>query len=446
MVNVEEDVLLLNKVILAPMVRGSDLAFRQMIRKYGIQHCYSPMLRAAEVIDSYNVWMQEVEHQQDQSTMTIGNDTLKKVRHEDGILFLTDICQLFHHPQRKHPKNDTTTNLLTVQLCGGCPKELYQAVKIVLQMKDEYPTEERLIGIDLNLGCPQKCAKDGGFGAYLQPPSMAASCISSMKRAINDHTTKNIRLSCKIRLLDSLEDTIAFSKQLVQAGCDIIALHCRHRSDIQHNSPPDLMTAQKVIQALSPIPIIINGTEYNTITLSRIKHILQQTKAHSIMIARDFLINPYRLVPSSSNHNHDPEHLAAVYLEHCKKYPPPSYLYIQKHLRWIFRPYLQQQQQIDYNDWKVRLWTFLVRPYIQSIFQFQQFVLLYIKLNGSMNNIPPSLQHQPEPSFQSIRHHREPPVIQTIKNQYYDTNFSFDNEHDNIITNDNEMENASEML
>ena len=70
-----------------------------------------------------------------------------------------------------------------------------------------------------------------------------------------------------------------------------------------------------------------------------------------------------------------------------------------------------------------------------------------MKLNGSMKNIPPSLQyHQPDPSFQSIRHNRENPIIQSITNQYNDTNYSFDSEHNNIIIDDNGIEKAKETL
>jgi hypothetical protein len=45
-----------------------------------------------------------------------------------------------------------------VQLAGSDPVELLAAARLVEDCAD---------GIDLNLGCPQKCAEQGGYGAYL---------------------------------------------------------------------------------------------------------------------------------------------------------------------------------------------------------------------------------------------------------------------------------------
>jgi tRNA-dihydrouridine synthase len=293
--------------------------------------------------------------------------------------------------------------------------------------------------VDLNLGCPQKCAQDGCFGAFLAEshPELAIECVAAMRRAIDDDHDNDDHhkplLSCKMRLMDTNQETISFAKKLQAVGCQVLALHCRRRTD-KHNGTPDLETGKSVVDALS-IPVIINGAHVTT--LSDIVTTLETTQADSIMIGRAFLTNPQLMsdimtpqtplslsppVPLITN----PAILAAEYIDCCEKYPPPSPLYIQKHLRWIFRDYLAQESSsttpYDYSDWRFRLWTFLVRPYLKSLYQFRQVVVLYVKLDhesrsGStrtlsstvswLEKLPESLQHLPEPSFKSIRHASE---------------------------------------
>ena len=37
-------------IVLAPMVRGSELAFRMLVRRHGVRLCYSPMLKAELIV------------------------------------------------------------------------------------------------------------------------------------------------------------------------------------------------------------------------------------------------------------------------------------------------------------------------------------------------------------------------------------------------------------
>lgn len=274
----------------------------------------------------------------------------------------------------------------------------------------------RLYGVDLNfLGCPQKCAATEGFGAFLES-DVAVDCIKAMRRAIDEYGNHNDdssgttlqknndnvlpKLSAKIRLLATNAETVELAKQLQTAGCDnLLAVHCRRRGD-KHNGIPDLEAGRQVVTALS-IPVIINGGEIGC--MDDVEQIIRYTGASAVMVARGFLANPRWLV---SGHT-DPASLAAEYLSCCEEYPPPSPLYIQLHLRWIFRKYLVDKNggHDDYSDWRVRLWTFLVRPYLETLYQFQLIVALYVRLSGG--SMPASLRHLPEPTFQSIRHARK---------------------------------------
>eukprot|EP00980_Cylindrotheca_fusiformis_P018265 scaffold5939_cov111-Cylindrotheca_fusiformis.AAC.4 len=407
-------------IVLAPMVRGSELAFRQMVRSYGVQHCYSPMLRSEEVVKAYNIWKQgkndNTSDLQDPTPVCLKKHFSSIHMHEDGILLFTDIC------------NPSECGRLTVQLCGSCPDTLFKATRALIELFfssfDLESSSKELYGIDLNLGCPQKCAKDGGYGAFLAEtrPELAIRCIQAMRRAIDSFRSHGSRttmeellpfLSAKIRLQDGdNEETISFAKMLEVAGCELLAIHCRRRCDA-HSGEPDLVAGKDVANALS-IPVVINGVQVQSV--EDVHRTLAATQAHSVMVARAFLRNPKLLsIPNAS-----PANLAAEYLDFCELYPPPSPLYIRSHLRWIFRADLEPKTQpggnntMDYKDWRARLWTFMVRPYLETIYQFRLLVALYANL--SCSDMPESLLYLPDPSFQSVRHSREMPLPVIHKN------------------------------
>ncbi|KAL3908538.1 MAG: hypothetical protein SGILL_008444, partial [Bacillariaceae sp.] len=183
----------------------------------------------------------------------------KDCLHEDAIILLEDIMV------DKDP--------VIVQLCSSKPDELYQASQVLLRLK-------HIVGLDLNLGCPQKCAKIGGFGAFLadNQPDLALECIAAMKH--------------------------------------------------KHDGPADFDTAAALIQALrecdTPCEIIVNGSINN---VDDAKEILCKTKADGLMIARGFLENPLLLSQSPNT----PLYMAARYLDYAETHFPPSHLYIQLH-------------------------------------------------------------------------------------------------------------------
>ena len=109
--------------------------------------------------------------------------------------------------------------------------------------------------------------------------------------------------------------------------------------------------------------------------------------------------------------------LAFEYLSFCEKYPPPSPLYIRKHFRWIFRNILEPKKPLltseDWqntindpeNGWKLKMWTFLNRPYLVSIAQFKDICRLYeFKLGISTNKKRQAIDEAP--TFRSIRKKR----------------------------------------
>jgi tRNA-dihydrouridine synthase/acylphosphatase len=370
-------------VIMAPMVRGSELAYRMLGRKYGCSSAYSPMIGAEGILS--------------------GNASHRLIS-----------C--------------SGDRPLIVQLMGNQPKQVAAAaIKIVQELNGQVD------GIDFNLGCPQEVADKGNFGAFLatRDPNTAIECIRELSKAmntikicnsdssgssnssnINNSTSASVsignrspRVSTKIRLFQDVEDTINFAKKLQSAGCELLAVHCR-RAGEKHNGEPDYAAGALLVEALD-IPVVINGGIYDG---NKAIDVVRQTNCHAVMVAQGLLENHRMLVEQ----NVCPSILAAEYLESCVKYPPPNPLYIRKHLRWIFRKQLQPKKTTNladykkqFTDWRPKLWTFLVRPYLTDMIQFQQVVNMYCNL--AKIDVPESLLklNLPTPSFKSIRHIRD---------------------------------------
>ncbi|CAN0383254.1 unnamed protein product, partial [Scytosiphon promiscuus] len=71
-------------------------------------------------------------------------------------------------------------------------------------------------------GCPQGIARKGRYGAFLlEEWALLRDIVSTLSQNLS------IPVTCKVRLLDSLEDTITMCKMLVAAGARIITVHGR---------------------------------------------------------------------------------------------------------------------------------------------------------------------------------------------------------------------------
>ena len=105
--------------VCAPMVDQSERAFRLLVRRHGCDLCYTPMLHADLVV-------------------------------RDAAY------------RRDHVPDDACAEdrPLIAQLGGGDPATLAAAAR-------EIAARGGCDAIDVNLGCPQACARRGGYGAFL---------------------------------------------------------------------------------------------------------------------------------------------------------------------------------------------------------------------------------------------------------------------------------------
>jgi predicted esterase len=133
----------------APMVGGSDLPFRMLCRRHGASCCWTEMIYADRFVS-------DVQYRQAYLEETAAGD-----------------------------------RPLVVQICGHDPDTLRKACRLIRRASFAD-------AVDLNLGCPQKRAEEGHYGAYLLQrehwPTVLA-CVRAMVEGAGC-----MPVSCKIRL------------------------------------------------------------------------------------------------------------------------------------------------------------------------------------------------------------------------------------------------------
>jgi tRNA-dihydrouridine synthase 1 len=246
------------KYILAPMVGASELPFRLLCRKYGAQASYTPMMNS-------HLFSTDAKYRQEEF-QTIPED-----------------------------------RPLVCHFSSNDPTDFTNAAKLVQGKCD---------AVDLNLGCPQRTAYLGHFGSYLLDLKDRELICSIVRMA-----SKNISIPVfvKIRLLNTIEETIELCQQLREAGASLITIHGRYRASFERkgagarDGPAMLDQILKVRKALGDdFPLISNG---NVITFDDVESNLNFTRAHGIMSAEGILDSPALYLPQFGvrNENCDKE-------------------------------------------------------------------------------------------------------------------------------------------
>jgi tRNA-dihydrouridine synthase 1 len=234
-----------SKYIVAPMVGASELPFRILCRNFGAQLCYTPMMMASEFVRS---------------------------------------CRYV----RENFQTLSYDRPLVCHFAANSPQDFADAAKLVEPYCD---------AVDLNLGCPQRTAYAGHFGSYLLDENDRELVLDMVRAAVE---SVNIPIFCKIRLLDTYEETKKLCAQLYQAGATLIAVHARYRASFHRKGPgardgPALLDQVRRLKndfamtQYSDRLLITNG---NTITYQDVVKNLDQTGADGIMSAEGILDNP----------------------------------------------------------------------------------------------------------------------------------------------------------
>lgn len=126
------------------------------------------------------------------------------------------------------------------------------------------------------MGCPKHFSMQGGMGAaLLTDPQRASEILKTLQRNLN------IPITCKIRLLDKLEDTLQLVKTFEMCNISALAVHARHIPDRPRHSP--LRDDLHLLASSINIPMIYNGDIFYHREIEEVKKI---TKCSSVMIAR----------------------------------------------------------------------------------------------------------------------------------------------------------------
>lgn len=110
-------------------------------------------------------------------------------------------------------------------------------------------SEQDVAGIDINMGCPKDFSLKGGMGAaLLSCPDKACAILSAVVSAVS------VPVSCKIRVLPDMDDTIEFCKKLASTGIAAIGVHGRTIKERPRH--PNRNHFIKAISEAVDIPII----------------------------------------------------------------------------------------------------------------------------------------------------------------------------------------------
>ena len=254
------------RFVVAPMVNQSELTYRVLTRQYGAQLTYTPMLH---------------------STLF---STMPKYRAE-------------------HYSSHPTDRPLFVQFCGDNPHTLLSAARLL--------PHNTFDAVDLNLGCPQGIARRGHYGAFLLRET---ELLRSMVATLHDHLS--VPVTCKIRVLETVEETVALATMLQDAGCAVLCVHGRLKEEIKNKClAPDWDKIRAVKQALH-IPVIANG---GIATHADVLRCLDYTGCDAVMSSEAILEHPTLFSPSHPPLPTPATALTAAraYIAVCKQHPPP---------------------------------------------------------------------------------------------------------------------------
>lgn len=231
-------------VSLAPLVGGSDLAFRLLARRYGAQVTYTPMCVARYY-----------------------NDT--KAR--DDFLFEFDA--------RDRP--------LMLQLTDT-------EAQPIIELANNPMFEGHIDGIDLNFGCPQLCAQRGVFGAFLvekRGMDHAVQLVADVVRGVS------LPVTVKMRLFKDLDSTQTFVRRLFDAGAAAVTLHGRYHYQKNTNRGVADWEAVDAVKKANADRIVIGNGDIRT--YEQLQERLQSTLADGVMIGYGALRDPTVFSPDT---------------------------------------------------------------------------------------------------------------------------------------------------
>ncbi|MDR0579629.1 MAG: tRNA-dihydrouridine synthase [Campylobacteraceae bacterium] len=247
-------------VALAPLAGFTDLPFRYICKKFGVDITFSEMISVNALI--------------------------------------RDSKKTFHMLKRA-----SNEDIYIVQIAGSDINNIIEAVKILNDI-------EGISGIDLNCGCPvpKVVAQDAGSSLLKDLPHMA-----KIIEAIKKHSAKRYT-SVKTRIGFSEKTPEIIAKKIEEAGADFISIHGRTRSG-GYKAEIDYDAIKRAKECVK-IPVFANG---DITTYEKALEIRNFTKCEGLMIGRGAVGNPWIFYQLKHNQkNVDKSFIKLIVLEHLQ--------------------------------------------------------------------------------------------------------------------------------
>uniref|UniRef100_A0A672FKH6 tRNA-dihydrouridine(20) synthase [NAD(P)+]-like n=1 Tax=Salarias fasciatus TaxID=181472 RepID=A0A672FKH6_SALFA len=145
--------------------------------------------------------------------------------------------------------------------------------------------EKDVAAVDVNMGCPKEYSTKGGMGAALLSDPEKIEAI--LKKLV---TGVSIPVTCKIRILPSLQETVSLVQRIEKTGVAAVAVHGRFKEE-RPRHPVHCDYIQAVARAVS-IPVIANGGSLDLVkTNADVAEFRAACGASSVMLARAAMWN-----------------------------------------------------------------------------------------------------------------------------------------------------------
>ena len=219
---------------LAPLAGLTDLPFRSVVKKFGVDVTVSEMI----------------------SSNALAYESKKTYKMLEKSPF---------------------ENPYSIQIAGSDPAIIKRAVDIINE-------QDGINCIDLNCGCPvPKVVNNLQGSALLTDLKKMSKAIETIKKYSNKEFT-----SVKIRLGFTEKNHLEIAKACESAGADFIAVHGRTRAG-KFKVPVDYDAIAEIKAELN-IPVIANG---DIDSVEKAKWVLEYTKCDGVMIGRGAVGRPW---------------------------------------------------------------------------------------------------------------------------------------------------------
>ncbi|XP_017487305.1 PREDICTED: tRNA-dihydrouridine(20) synthase [NAD(P)+]-like isoform X1 [Rhagoletis zephyria] len=237
-----------NKVIMAPMVRVGTLPMRLLALESGADIVYTEELVDLKLIRS-------------KRRVNAALGTVDFVDRSDGTIVFRTCAK-----ERQQ---------VVLQLGTSDAERALAVGKLV---------EHDIAGLDINMGCPKEFSIKGGMGvALLGQPDKAEHILKTLCKNLS------IPVTCKIRILPDLNDTVKLVQRFAAAGIAAIAVHARTRDERPQHAPhPEFI--REIARAVD-IPVIANGGSREIQKYKDILSFRDLCGATSVMVARAAQLN-----------------------------------------------------------------------------------------------------------------------------------------------------------